>query len=187
MDSFELLVAGLLRRKGFWVWPSYKVNLTKEEKRAIGRPSSPRWEIDLVAYQGATNEVLVVECKSFLDSPGVTLSSIQSPKKENRYKLFNDEVLRRTVLSRLTEQLCAIGACAPHPRVRLALATGHIKSSEDRASLTEYFKANDWKLWDDHWLANELRGLVGTGWDDDQAALVVKLINAGLETELPAP
>jgi Holliday junction resolvase len=37
----------------------------------IGRPSSPRWDIDIIAYKGAINEVLVVECKSYLDSRSV--------------------------------------------------------------------------------------------------------------------
>jgi len=66
MDAFESVIALLLRQEGYWVIPSFKVEITREEKRKIGRPSSPRWEIDLVAYQGATNEVLAVECKSYL-------------------------------------------------------------------------------------------------------------------------
>jgi len=65
MDAFESLVAMLLRHDGYWTIPSFKVNLTKEEKRAIGRHSSPRWELDLIAYKGSTNEILAVECKSF--------------------------------------------------------------------------------------------------------------------------
>ena len=75
MNSFESLVGMLLEREGFWVRHSVKVNLTKEEKRNIGRPSSPRWELDLVAYKGATNELKIVECKSYLDSVGVSLAS----------------------------------------------------------------------------------------------------------------
>ena len=67
MDAFESLVSLLLRRDGYWTATSVKVELTKMQKRAIGRPSSPRWEIDLVAYKPATNELLAVECKSFLD------------------------------------------------------------------------------------------------------------------------
>lgn len=71
MDAFEAVVAMLLRREGYWVIPSFKVDLTKDEKRAIKRHSSPRWEIDLAAYKGATNELIAIECKSFLDSIGV--------------------------------------------------------------------------------------------------------------------
>jgi hypothetical protein len=71
MDAFESLVSMLLRHDGFWTTPSFKVELTKEEKRRINRFSSPRLELDLIAYKGSTNEVLAIECKSYLDSTGV--------------------------------------------------------------------------------------------------------------------
>jgi hypothetical protein len=85
MDAFENLMGLLLRREGHWTASSVKVDLTKDQKRAVSRPSSPRWEIDLVAYRGSTNELLAVECKSFLDSPGVEFrnSVFESP---DRYK-----------------------------------------------------------------------------------------------------
>jgi hypothetical protein len=51
MDSFETLVGSLLEKDGYWVRTAMKVDLTKEEKRKIGRPSTPRWELDLVAYK----------------------------------------------------------------------------------------------------------------------------------------
>jgi hypothetical protein len=53
MDAFENVMALLLRRHGCWTATSVKVELTKEQKVAIGRPSSPRWEIDLLAYKGS--------------------------------------------------------------------------------------------------------------------------------------
>jgi len=68
MDSFEQVVATILGRNGYWVRTSVKVALTPDEKREIGRPSAPRWELDVVAYSGSRNELLVVECKSYLDS-----------------------------------------------------------------------------------------------------------------------
>src|SRR5215213_3406188 len=102
MDAFENVVAMLLERSGYWVRPGYKVNLTKEEKRAIGRPSCPRWELDIVAYKGTSNELLVVECKSYLDSKGVGISGFDGSDDSatKQYKLFNDEVLRRIVFNR---------------------------------------------------------------------------------------
>ena len=71
MDAFESIVKTIFESERYWVHSSYKVYLTKEEKREIDKPSSPRREIDLLAYRGSTNEILAVECKSFLDSPGV--------------------------------------------------------------------------------------------------------------------
>lgn len=48
MDAFESVVATILEREGFWVRTSFKVRLTKDDKHAINRPSSPRWEIDVL-------------------------------------------------------------------------------------------------------------------------------------------
>jgi hypothetical protein len=67
MDSFETVIAMLLTRCGYWSITSYRVILTPEEKRKIGRPSNSRWELDLVAYKASKNEILAVECKSLLD------------------------------------------------------------------------------------------------------------------------
>src|SRR6185436_1141679 len=130
MDSFESLVSMLLEHEGYWVRSSYKVVLSKSEKNTIGRPSSPRWEIDLVAYKGATNELLAVECKSYLDSGGVRFRGFNGSDllASRRYKLFNDAILRKTVLRRLVKQLEASEACSHTPSVRLALAAGKIAS-----------------------------------------------------------
>jgi hypothetical protein len=54
MDAFESVIAMLLRREGYWIHPSFKVELTKEEKRQVGKHSTPRWEIDLIAYNALT-------------------------------------------------------------------------------------------------------------------------------------
>ena len=96
MDAFESLVSMILRHEGYWTTPSFKVELSKREKRSIDRASSPRWELDLVAYKGSTNELLVVECKSFLDSTGVNFRKGFEP--DRRYKLFTDRKLRTVVV-----------------------------------------------------------------------------------------
>lgn len=111
MDSFEALISYLLQQEGYWFRKTVKVELTAEEKKKIGRPSSPRWELDLVAYKGSSNELMVIECKSYLDSPGVRARGLagRDSKEAARYKLFNDSVLRKTVLGRLKKQLVASG------------------------------------------------------------------------------
>ena len=73
MDAFEQVVSEILRMDVYWVRTSVKVDLTKEEEVLIGRPSSPRWELDIVGYWGRDNTFRAVECKSSLDSRGVTL------------------------------------------------------------------------------------------------------------------
>ena len=111
MDSFESIVAYVLERQGYWVRTSVKVELTKAEKVKIGRRTCPRWELDVVGYMGGKNKLLVLECKSFLNSSGVCVETFMGncPKDENRYKLFFDQNLRNTVLSRLETQLTESG------------------------------------------------------------------------------
>lgn len=71
MDAFEQLVADIFWSEGYWVRTSVKVELIREGKIRIGKHSTPRWEIDLIAYRATTNELLALECKSYLDSGGV--------------------------------------------------------------------------------------------------------------------
>jgi hypothetical protein len=133
MDSFEAVVAAILQRRGYWTQTSVKIDLTKEEKKAVGRPSSPRWELDVVGYMGATNQLTVVECKSFLDSPGVPCATFENRnlKDQTRYKLFFDDTLRETVRGRLLQQFVQHGFCAENPEITFALAAGKVKGDEE--------------------------------------------------------
>lgn len=70
MDAFEQVVAEILWTQGYWVRTSVKVNLTKAEKMHIDRSTSPRWELDVVAYSAQTNVINVVECKSYFKLAG---------------------------------------------------------------------------------------------------------------------
>lgn len=157
MDSFEQVVATILDRAGYWTRTSVKVHLTREEKQAIERPSSPRWELDIVAYGGQSNELLVVECKSYLDSAGVRAASFDGPKAagETRYKLFSDERLRGVVLSRLETQLVEQGFCPAGIKAKLCLAAGNIHG--DPTALHSIFAAKGWKLFDRSWLVSGLK------------------------------
>lgn len=176
MDSFEDVVATVLDRAGFWVRTSVKVNLTREEKHAIGRPSAPRWELDIVAYSGLENELLVVECKSYLDSAGVRAGSFDGPKAaaETRYKLFSDAVLRGVVLSRLETQLVEQRFCPVGVKARLCLAAGNIHG--DPAPLRAIFEANGWKLFDRGWLISGLEALAAESYENSVASIVAKLL-----------
>jgi len=178
MDAFESILAELLEHDGYWVRKSVKVNLTKEEKVAIGRPSSPRWELDLVAYKGSTNELLVIECKSYLDSYGVRFSAFDgsSQRHAKRFKLFNDNLLREVVLNRLVLQLEASGFCASSPRVILCLAAGKVIRESDRNKIAEHFDRNGWVFWDDQWIRSRLKAVTKTSYEDSIAAMVSKLL-----------
>lgn len=176
MDSFEAVVASILLRHGFWTQIGFKVELTAAEKRRIGRPSSPRWELDVIGYRGKTHELLVLECKSFLDSPGVRCAAFDGsmPSEQKRYKLFFGATLRRVVLSRLVKQLESVGFCRPRPKVRLGLAAGKIHG--DAEWLHKYFERKGWILWGPGRIKEELEGLRDVGFENSIAAVVAKLL-----------
>lgn len=181
MDAFEQVVSEILWMEGYWVRTSVKVNLTKEEKVLIGRPSSPRWELDIVGYSGRDNVLRVVECKSYLDSRGVVLRAFDGSdaKSAERYKLFSDDNLRAVVFDRLRIQLADCGACAPDAAVKLCLACGRIATTADRDGLHRHFEAKRWELWDENWLRDRLQKTAEGGYENQVSAVVAKLLLRG--------
>jgi hypothetical protein len=176
MDSFESLIRTIFENKGYWVQTCFKVNLSKEEKQKIGRPSAPRWELDLVAYKGGSNEILVIECKSYLDSQGVKAESLKGGKYKERYKLFNEPLLLKTVFDRMLNQLVEIGSCSPDTKIKLCLATGKIASDKDRDELGDLFTEKEWGLYSDKWIKQELIKLSSLGYENDIAMIVTKIL-----------
>ena len=178
MDAFEQVVGEILWREGYWVRTSVKVELTKEDKRAIDLPSSPRWELDVVAYKARDNHLRIVECKSYLDLPGVKLRAFDSSneKDASRYKLFNKPKLRKVVFDRLRKQFAEFGACLPNSKVTLCLACGRIASDRDRTGLRGHFAKNGWELWDEAWLYERLKHMAGGAYENQVSAVVAKLL-----------
>jgi hypothetical protein len=181
MDAFEQLVSEILWMQGYWVRTSVKVELTKEEKCQIGRRTSPRWELDIVAYSGRDNLLRVIECKSYLDSRGVALRAFDGTdaKFAERFKLFADEQLRCVVFNRLSLQFTKSGACRPNPEVKLCLACGRIATNTDRAGLHQHFAEKGWELWDEPWLRARLKHMSDQGYENQVSAVVAKLLLRG--------
>ena len=180
MDAFEQVVSEILWREGYWVRTSFKVELTPEDKKAINRPSSPRWEIDVVAYHPGDNVLRIVECKSFLDSLGVGAKWLDGANElaAGRYKLFSDANLRKVVLARLTAQFVEAGMCLPKPKIKLCLACGKIRDSA-RKALAEHFGVNGWELFDEEWLRDRLRNTAKGKYENQVSAVVAKLLLRG--------
>jgi hypothetical protein len=176
VDSFEAVIAAILQRQGYWTLTSVKVELTKAEKHRIGRPSTPRWELDVVAYRGKDNSIRIVECKSFLDSPGVDCGVFDRSNGEakNRYKLFFERTLRKVVFRRLQEQLVSGGFCRVDPKIQLCLAAGKIRG--DEANLRSHFKKNGWLLIGPDYIRQELEKLANSGYENSVPAVVTKLL-----------
>lgn len=185
MNAFEDLVAMLLEREGFWVRKSFKVELSRAEKRRIGRPTSPRWELDLLAYKGATKEVQVVECKSFLDSAGVRFSAFHGERNRasDRYKIFNDRRLRGVVRKRLVRQLRKLGACAPKPKVTFCLAVGKFASLDDKENLHRFFRRKGWRLYDDKEIQGMLMKTKSSDYEDNVAVITTKILQPLLDSK----
>lgn len=176
MDAFEQLAADLFWADGYWVRNSVKIDLTRDEKREIGRHSSPRWEIDLVAYRPATNELLALECKSYLDSGGVHAAHfLDGSKYAHRYKLFHDATLRRVVLSRLKQQFVDAGRCPDNVIVRLGLVHGHATGGNTQR-LQEIFERGEWLLFGPGWLRAHLCRVAKSAYENSTAAVVAKVL-----------
>ncbi|MCF6371257.1 hypothetical protein [Rhizobium halophilum] len=178
MDAFEQLVSDALWSEGCWTQTEVKVSLTKEEKALIGRTSAPRWELDVVAYVPLTNTLRVIECKSYLDSTGVSATDLmdEGARYASRYKLFTDATLRQVVLNRLGLQFTELGACAAHPTVTLGMACGRFKTAGDRDRLREHFKIQGWELLDEEWLRAHLKQLATGSYENKTSAVVAKLL-----------
>ncbi len=169
----------IFENKGYWVKTSFKVDLKKEEKRRIGRPSSPRWELDVVAYKGGNKEILVIECKSYLDSPGVNADGLKNGKYKERYKLFNEQTLREVVFARLLSQLVESGSCSEDTTVRLCLAAGKVVSKADREELSEHFGSKGWNFYSDEWIRDELVNLSNGGYENEVSIVTTKILTRG--------
>ena len=177
MNAFEEIVAGLLWQEGYWTHIGYKVNLSKTQKVDLGKPSLPRPEIDILAYRANDNSLLWVECKSYLDSRGVTIDALTGKDERNaqRFKVFTQPDYRRIVTAELIKQVVSAGLARPNPSVEYCLVTGRIATDLDREKLHEHFAEHGWILYDENWLKRGLEKLSANGYEDDIAIIVAKL------------
>jgi len=165
-----------MERDGFWTSTTFKVDLTKEDKEEIGKPSCPRWELDVIGYRPGDNLLRIVECKSYLDSSGVSWGVIDpSHRNAGRYKLFHDRVTREVVFRRLVAQLVETKAIQKNPDIQLCLAAGNIVKSK-AADIQAHFDANEWHLFGPGWIREQLTAVAGDGYDNAIAAVTAKLL-----------
>jgi hypothetical protein len=177
MDHFESIIATLLEADGYWVRRSFKVNVTKEEKRQVGKHSIPRPEIDLLALHFSRNEVLALEAKSFLDSPGVKLAQLQEEHEvpEGRYKLFTSKHYRSIVLTRLLQDLVACGMARTDTKVSLGLAAGKVYQGQS-GPIREFMEKNKWLFWSPEDIKHKVTVLAERGYENDPAIITAKIL-----------
>ena len=177
MDYFEGIIKTLLEHEGYWVRQSFKVNLTKQEKRDVGRPSTPRPEIDLLVFKQNINHVIALEAKSYLDSPGVRLSCLQEEHKETegRYKLFTCENYRTVVFDRLKKDLIELGMADSETKISLGLAAGNVyqsRSDEIRA----LFDQKGWMFLSPEDIKDKVNALASKGYENEPAIITAKIL-----------
>lgn len=179
MDSFETIVGKLLEQEHYWVLRNWMVVISKEDKRALDNHSMPRPEIDLVAFSPARNELLIVECKSYLDSRGVGKSSFDSDVPRP-IRLFSDEKYRALITERLIEGLLTNGLLAMRPQIKYGLVCGNMIKSE-ALFVEQLFERNGWLLWKPHKVATRIRGLASLEYENNLATIMAKILQRNPE------
>lgn len=177
MDHFESIIKTLLEGQGYWVKQSFKVKLTKEEKRQVGKHSIPRPEIDLLAFKPAQNRVLAFEAKSFLDSTGVRVSCLNEVHEipEGKYKLFTCENYRRIVFHRLKQDLIELGMANEATEIVLGLAAGKVYQSRS-AEIEQLFARRGWIFWSPEDIRQYVIELAKLGYENEPAIITAKIL-----------
>jgi len=189
MDSFESIICTLLEADHYWVRRAFKVGVTREEKRQVGKHSIPRPEIDLLALSFSRNEVIAFEVKSFLDSPGVKLADLNKVHdvQKGMYKLFTSRNYREVVLARLKQDLIDQGMANSKTTVTLGLAAGKVyqKKSEPPMTQSELIRGllekNDFVFWSPEDIKTRIKNLAApkSGYENDPAIMTAKILTRG--------
>lgn len=180
MDNFEALIRLLLEEEGYWTRQSHKVCLPKTVKKRLGKPSMPRPEIDLLAFKPATNTVILMEVKSYLDSPGVKLASLESnfETPTGRYKLFTCEQYSNAVVDQLRIELTEKGLANEKTTFKLGLAAGNIYKNQDK-EMINLFLRRGWELWTPDAIWTRTKKLSSLGYANDPFVLAAKVLVRG--------
>lgn len=177
MDYFEGIIKTLLEHEGYWVRQSFKVNLTKQEKRDIGKHSIPRPEIDILAYKPENDSIIAFEAKSYLDSPGVKVSELEAEYEipEGRYKLFTCANYREIVFNRLKSDLKEIGMGTNQTSVTLGLAAGNVYQSK-YTDIINIFGAKNWVFWSPEDIRDKVTSLASKGYENEPSIITAKIL-----------
>jgi hypothetical protein len=186
MDHFESIISTLLEADHYWVRRSFKIGVTPEEKRQVGKHSIPRPEIDLLAFSFLKNEVIAFEAKSFLDSPGVRLADLQMEHEvqEGLYKLFTCQRYREVVLARLKQDLIDKAMANSKTKVTLGLAAGKVYQKKNEPLMTqsklmrEFMNKKGWVFWSPEDIKQKIEALAKpeSGYHDDPSIITAKIL-----------
>lgn len=177
MDYFENLVKTLLEEEYLWVGQSIKVDLTKQEKRDIGKHSIPRPEIDLLVFNYKKNEVIAIEAKSYLDSNGVGYDQLieEHDIPAGRYKLFTCEKYRDIVFSCLKSQLLSAKQINNETTITLGLAAGNVHKNQSN-EISTFFKSKGWLFWGPDEVKKRVKKLAEKSYENNPYIITTKVL-----------
>lgn len=177
MDAFESLAGQLLQADKFWVQHSVKVNLTISEKEQIGKKTTPRPEIDIVAFDIPNNIVYLLEVKSYLDSPGVKYESVimDTEIQEGRYKILTSRNYQKIVSERLLEDWRKTGHVKEDTTISFGLIAGKVQNKKE-ALLEKHFADKNWLFWGPTILKKKLEELSNKGYENNAVTIAAKLL-----------
>ena len=203
MEALESLCEILLRQAGYWVIPGIYVALNQRDKdfldETVALPtlgkrvfkSFPRTQLDLVAYKPAKNELLIIECKSFLDSPGISARSFPFSRRVSldrpvsredvarfkQYKLFQHPEYLKVVSDQLIKNLKTLGMLTQdnHPSTRLMLACGRLADTSS-APIRDQFRHQGWRFAGPKTIVRGLSRLKNIGYHNDPIVMTAKLL-----------
>ena len=177
MDYFENIILKIIGNDNKWVRQNVKIDLTKEEKRKIGKLTMPRPDIDIVAYQPLKNIIEIWEVKSFLDSQGVRFRdlNLKQAVPKGSYKILTSQNYREVVIKRLIKDWTKQGLILPKPKVKIGLAAGKIYSN-DEAQIKKYFSKKGWLILTPSDIQKRLRDLANLQYENDPYTIASKII-----------
>lgn len=177
MDYFENILKKILEQQGKWVRQSVKIDISKEEKRQIGKHSIPRPELDLVAYVPGENKLEIWEAKSYLDSHGVRFSELNQSYEvpEGRYKFFTCDNYRNIIINRLIVDWVDSHFILPNPIIEIGLAVGNFNSN-DEPDIRELFQKQGWNIIGPQEIKLAIKGFEKLGYENDPYVIASKII-----------
>lgn len=178
MDFFEHIARRILEDQGYWTRVSVRANLTRHQKRQLGKPSLPRPEVDVIAFSPETRELIFFEIKSYLDSPGVPVDALAYTTKweGNRYKLLTLRKYARMVTQAILKEYRAKGLLSGRVKVRFGLVAGKIKKGED-ARLRQIALKNKWVYLGPADIHKAVSGYADLDYENDPIVLTCKILN----------
>jgi hypothetical protein len=177
MDAFEQIIGQLLEEEKYWVRHSVKIELTPIEKKTIGKPSTPRPEIDIVALDIKSNTLFLFEVKSFLDSSGVHYEAVivEQEQQEGRYKLLTSENYRAVLWKRLRTDWLQSGHINSDTKISFGLIAGKVHKNRE-SDLIEYFAEKNWLFWGPTIIKEKLQKLATKGYENNAVTIAAKLL-----------